>query len=102
MELNPVQFYHASNWDFPEGKTLTPAGARRSEVFYTDHLPSAHRYGTNVYKVTPETPGADRSRDFGSAKEYMTRSSLRVDGKVDPAAVQASVREHKRKKWGTQ
>jgi hypothetical protein len=98
MELSQQQFYHASNHDFSPGKELTPEGARRSHVFYTDSLPAADRYGSNVYRVTPSSPGEDRRRDFGTSSEYLTRTSLRVEGKVHPDEVKAAVREHKKKR----
>ena len=97
--LNGQQFYHASNWDFEPGQTLTPEGARRSHVFYTDSLGVAARHGTNVYRVTPETPGQDRTRSFVPwATESMTRSSLRVEGKLSPDEVKAGNADFARQK----
>lgn len=95
--LSGPQFYHATNHEFEPGKTLTPEGARSSHVYYSDNLGIASRHGTNVYRVTPETPDKDRRRAFTPyADELMTRSSLRVEGKLSPDEVSRGNAEYER------
>jgi hypothetical protein len=94
--LNPQQFYHASEEGLGAGDTIYPNSGRRNwpqskpgHAYFTDSVGAAGPWGDAVYTVQPTGPhsvdenypkGTWDSETESPANSYQTRHPLKITG----------------------